>query len=40
MDNMDIERAVLAGICQFGKDAFYDVSDIVKTASFLVSLLL
>lgn len=35
MDNMDIERAVLAGICQFGKDAFYDVSDIVKTSSFL-----
>jgi len=30
------ERAVLSGICQYGKEAFVDVSDIITTASFTI----
>jgi len=32
--NIGVERVVLAGICQFGKDAYYDVSDIISPNTF------
>ena len=32
--NPGVERVVLAGLCQYGKDAYYDVSDIINTKTF------
>jgi replicative DNA helicase len=32
--NLGVERVVLAGLCQFGKSAYYDVNDIITTNSF------
>ena len=30
------ERAVLAGICNYGEDAYLDVADIVQESSFTI----
>ena len=30
------ERAVLAGICKYGEDAYLDVADIVQETSFTI----
>jgi replicative DNA helicase len=30
------ERAVLAGICRYGEDAYLDVADIVQESSFTI----
>jgi replicative DNA helicase len=30
------ERAVLAGICNYGQDAYYDIADIVDSSSFTI----
>ncbi len=35
--NIVAERSLLAGICQYGKSAYYDVADIVKETSFTVA---
>jgi replicative DNA helicase len=32
--NLGVERVVLAGLCQYGKDAYYDINDIITTDSF------
>jgi replicative DNA helicase len=32
--NLGVERVVLAGLCQFGKEAYFDIIDIVSTNSF------
>jgi replicative DNA helicase len=32
--NLGVERVVLAGLCQYGKEAFYDVCDIISCNSF------
>jgi replicative DNA helicase len=34
--NAGAERAVLAGLCQFGRTAYYDVSDILTINSFII----
>ena len=30
------ERAVLAGVCKYGSEAYYDVSDVVSENSFTI----
>ena len=30
------ERAVLAGICKYGEDAYLDIADIIQDTSFTV----
>ncbi len=32
--NLGAERAVLAGVCQYGRESFYDVADIVNANTF------
>lgn len=32
------ERAVLAGVCKFGKDGFYEVNDLISTNTFTVQI--
>ncbi len=34
--NVGAERAVLAGICRYGNEAFYDVSDLVSESTFTI----
>lgn len=36
LNDVSAERAVLAGICKFNQDAFFDVADIVNTKTFTV----
>lgn len=38
LSDIGSERAVLAGVCQFGKDAFYEVCDLIEVATFTVQL--
>jgi replicative DNA helicase len=33
--NTGVERAVVSGLCQYGKDAWIDVSDIIDSSSFV-----
>lgn len=35
--NAGAERAVLAGVCQYGREAFYDIADIVTANTFSAS---
>lgn len=32
--NLGVERVVLSGVCQFGKEAYYDIQDIITSNSF------
>lgn len=34
MENLPVERAVLAGICQFGEEVYLELKDIIQTDSF------
>lgn len=34
LSNLGLERAIIAGICQYGKDALLDVEDIINIKSF------
>src|SRR6266480_1288281 len=34
INNPGAERAVLAGVCQYGREAYYDIADIVNSSCF------
>lgn len=34
LENLPVERAVLAGICQYGDEVFLELKDIIQTSSF------
>jgi len=36
LSDTSAERAVLAGVCQYGDDAYLDIADIVQDTSFTV----
>ena len=36
LSDVAAERAVLAGVCRYGSDAYYDVGDLVDAESFTI----